>query len=93
MLTTVYYGTTVREARQAKKISQAELAKLTGVSQQDISDIENRKIRDINTYKVIRINKALDLDIVDTCINTIGYSEEDIEIARRVLSDIYGIER
>lgn len=92
MLTTGNYGTKVREARKAKKVSQAKLAQITGVSQQDISDIENNRIRDINTFKVIRINQALDLDIVETCINTTGYSAEDIKIARRVLSDIYGIE-
>ena len=90
MLVTVNYGNKVRETRKAKKVSQGKLAKLAGISQQDISDIEHNKNKNVNTDKILRINNVLNLDITD-CLDTDKYSDEEIKIARRLLKELYSI--
>ena len=88
MLVTVNYSNKVKETRKALKVSQGKLAKLAGISQQDISDIENGKNRNVNTDKIVRINKVLGLDITD-CLDIAKYSVDEIRIAKQILEELY----
>ena len=88
MLVTVNYSNKVRETRKALKVSQAQLAKMTGISQQDISDIENNKIKNINTDKIVKINFILGLNIAD-CLDTKNYNQAEIATAQKILEELF----
>lgn len=88
MLVTVNYSNKVKETRKALKVSQAQLAKMTGISQQDISDIENNKIKNINTDKIVKINFALGLNIAD-CLDTKNYNPSEIATAQKILEELF----
>jgi len=56
-------GEHIRQERKKRKMSQAKLAGLLGMSRTTISQIENETIRDIGIRKIIRILEILDLEL------------------------------
>lgn len=56
---------TLRAARKAAKLTQAQLAALSGVPQQLISRIERRDVRDPSHRAVMALARALELDPAD----------------------------
>ena len=88
MLVTVNYSNKVKETRKALKVSQAQLAKMAGVSQQDISDIENNKIKNINTDKIVKINFILGLHFSD-CLDNSKYNQAEIATAQKILEELF----
>lgn len=56
-------GRHIREERKRRRITQAQLAELLGMSRATISQIENGVIQDIGIRKVIRILEVLELEI------------------------------
>lgn len=55
-------GKSIRIIRKSKKLKQEDLAKLCGVNQNYISDIENGK-RNITMLKIFDIAEALNIDV------------------------------
>lgn len=56
-------GQNIREERKKRKLSQAQLANLLGMSRTTISQIENGVVQDIGIRKIIRILEILNLEI------------------------------
>lgn len=56
-------GQNIREERKKRKLSQAQLANLLGMSRTTISQIENGIVQDIGIRKIIRILEILNLEI------------------------------
>lgn len=56
-------GEKIREQRKRYKISQAELARKTGISRTSLSQIESGTITDIGIRKVIRILDYLGFEL------------------------------
>jgi transcriptional regulator with XRE-family HTH domain len=56
-------GEHIRQERKKRKLSQAKLAGLLGMSRTTISQIENGTIQDIGIRKIIRILEILDLEL------------------------------
>lgn len=55
----------LRQEREKKKLSQAELARLSGVKQQNISQIENGTIRNPGIKTLNTLAVALGCDLLD----------------------------
>lgn len=55
----------VREKRTERGLTQAELAKLSGVSQQNISLIENKQITNVGILTLEALSKALKCKVFD----------------------------
>ena len=53
-------GYRIRELREARKMSQTELAQKSGVSRGTISALENNIVRETTTKTLLKIAKALD---------------------------------
>lgn len=62
--TRVSVGHRVREWRLRREMSQADVARLTGITQASLSNYENGK-RDISVWVLIRIAEELDVSIED----------------------------
>lgn len=56
-------GKHIRNERKKRKMTQAALAKILGMSRTTIGQIENGNIQDIGVRKMIRILEVLDLEI------------------------------
>jgi transcriptional regulator with XRE-family HTH domain len=56
-------GKKIREVRKSRKISQAELGKILGMSRTTIGQIENGTVQDIGMRKVIRLLDHLGLEL------------------------------
>ena len=56
-------GAHIRKERKKRKMSQAELGGLLGMSRTTIGQIENGTIRDVGIRKLIRILEILDLEL------------------------------
>ena len=56
-------GQQIRQARKERKISQAELAKVLGMSRTTIGQIENGTVQEIGVRKLIRILEFLGLEL------------------------------
>lgn len=56
-------GTTIREARKSKNMTQAELAQAVGLSRYTIIQIETGKVSDIGIRKVLFILNTLALEM------------------------------
>ena len=56
-------GNHIRQERKKRKITQAQLAGLLGMSRSTISQIENGCVQDIGVRKLIRIMEILDLEL------------------------------
>lgn len=56
-------GERIRSERKQRKISQAALAELLGMSRSTISQIENGTVQEIGVRKLIRILEFLDLEL------------------------------
>lgn len=56
-------GSQIRAERKRRKLSQAELAKLLGMSRSTISQIENGTVQDVGVRKLIRILEVLGLEL------------------------------
>lgn len=56
-------GKHIREERKKRKMTQAHLANLLGMSRATISQIENGIVQDIGIRKILRILEILDLEI------------------------------
>jgi transcriptional regulator with XRE-family HTH domain len=56
-------GQNIRKERKKRKLSQAYLADLLGMSRATISQIENGVIQDIGIRKLLRILEVLDLEL------------------------------
>ena len=56
-------GEKIREARNSRKISQAELAKALGMSRTTIGQIENGSVQEIGVRKLIRLLEILGLEL------------------------------
>lgn len=56
-------GSSLREARKSRQLSQGELAKSLGMSRATISAIENGTVGEIGVRKVIALATALGLEL------------------------------
>lgn len=56
-------GKHIRQERKKRKLSQATLAKMLGMSRTTIGQIENGTIQDIGIRKLLRILETLDLEL------------------------------
>ncbi len=56
-------GKYIRQERKKRKMSQAKLAGLLGMSRTTIGQIENGTIQDIGIRKLLRILEVLDLEL------------------------------
>jgi transcriptional regulator with XRE-family HTH domain len=56
-------GQQIRSERKSRKMSQAVLAKLLGMSRSTISQIENGTVQEIGIRKLIRILDVLGLEL------------------------------
>ena len=56
-------GKYIRQERKKRKLSQARLGELLGMSRTTIGQIENGTIQDIGIRKLIRILEVLDLEL------------------------------
>lgn len=56
-------GKQIREGRKSRKISQAELAKVLGMSRTTIGQIENGLVQEIGVRKLIRLLEFLGLEL------------------------------
>ncbi len=56
-------GKHIRQERKKRKMSQAKLAGLLGMSRTTIGQIENGTIQDIGIRKLLRILEVLDLEL------------------------------
>jgi transcriptional regulator with XRE-family HTH domain len=56
-------GKRIREERKKRKMTQAHLANLLGMSRATISQIENGVVQDIGIRKLFRILEILDLEL------------------------------
>ena len=56
-------GATLRSARQARGLTQAELARLAGVGRTRLSQLENGSIGEIGVRKILRVCAVLGLEL------------------------------
>jgi transcriptional regulator with XRE-family HTH domain len=56
-------GKQIKKARKIRKVSQAELAKVLGMSRTTIGQIENGSIQEIGVRKLIRVLEFLGLEL------------------------------
>jgi transcriptional regulator with XRE-family HTH domain len=56
-------GKQIRETRKSRKISQAALAKILGMSRTTIGQIENGTVQEIGVRKLIRLLDFLGLEL------------------------------
>lgn len=56
-------GQHIRQERKQRKMSQATLASMLGMSRTTIGQIENGTIQDIGVRKLIRVLEVLDLEL------------------------------
>jgi len=56
-------GAKLREIRKAKRMSQEELEKASGISRQTIHNIENGKTNDVMNSTMTALAKALDTPV------------------------------
>ena len=56
-------GKHIRQERKKRKLSQAKLGELLGMSRTTIGQIENGTIQDVGVRKLIRILEILDLEL------------------------------
>lgn len=56
-------GQQIKQARKQRKLSQAELATMLGMSRTTIGQIENGTVQEIGVRKVIRILETLRLEL------------------------------
>ena len=61
--TNATFAERVRHALEVREMSQADLARLTGMSQAVISQIVNGKTKDPHFSRVVAIAKALDVSL------------------------------
>lgn len=59
----IKFGKKMREARESRGLSQKDIARLLGVSDAFISQVENGK-KKVNVDNLIKISKVLDLNIL-----------------------------
>ena len=64
-----HIGQIVRQSRREKRLSQGQLATLSGVSRARIAALETKRIGDITFGNLLRILHALDLDLRVTALN------------------------
>lgn len=64
----------IEEAREKKKISQRQLAKLTGYSHSTLNDIINGKIKKVDIDALRKIADALDISLVNM-LKASGYED------------------
>lgn len=57
--------TNLRPIRKKRKVTQTELARLTGLSRQYINQIENGKASNVSVNIALKIASALDVDVGD----------------------------
>jgi len=57
-------GKKIKEERKKRKMTQAQLASINGMSRTTISLIENGVVVDVGVRKLIRIMETLDLELV-----------------------------
>ena len=56
-------GLTLRSARQARQLTQDELARLAGISRSSLPQLENGSIGEIGICKVLRVCAVLGLEL------------------------------
>ena len=56
-------GKLIRRARKSRKMAQADLGKILGMSRTTIGQIENGTVQDIGVRKLIRLLEFLDLEL------------------------------
>jgi len=56
-------GTTLRSARQARGLTQDELARLAGIGRTSLSQLENGTIGEIGVRKILRVCAVLGLEL------------------------------
>lgn len=56
-------GKEIRKIRKDRKLSQAELAKVLGMSRTTVGQIENGTVQDIGVRKLVRILEFLGLEL------------------------------
>ncbi len=56
-------GKNIRRERKRRKLTQASLAELLGMSRTTIGQIENGSVQDIGVRKIIRILEVLGLEL------------------------------
>lgn len=65
------FGNDLTKIRENKRISQEELAFLSGISRRSISRIENGLIKEPSIDTLLKLSAVLDLDLVDLYIKDI----------------------
>jgi len=78
MLDLVDIGSRVRATRKAKRLTQVQLAEKSGVSRARIEALENARIAEIGIKHLLRILRALDLDLRVTEFNRSRPTLEDL---------------
>lgn len=71
-------GQIVRRARRTKRLSQDQLAQLSGVSRSRIAALEGDRISDITFGNLMNILHALDLDLRVAALNRQRPTLEDL---------------
>lgn len=69
----------IKNAREAKNISQRELSRQTGIDNNTISQIEKGERKKPNSLSLIKLSKALDLSL-EALMEASGYNADDIEM-------------
>ena len=65
------FGNNLTKIRENKKISQEDLAHLSGISRRSISRIENGLIKEPSIDTLLKLSASLDFDLVDMYIKDI----------------------
>jgi len=68
-------GDRIRRIREARDVTQVELAKTLGITQSNVSEME-RGVRGITTHQVVRLAKALRVSIDEILLGANGASEK-----------------
>jgi len=56
-------GSTIRQARKGKRLTQAQLAEMAGIARKTLSQIETGTVSDIGIRKVTRTLEVLGLEL------------------------------
>lgn len=85
-------GERIRRIRESRDITQTKLAKILGVTQSNVSEME-RAVRGITTHQVVRLAKALRVSIDEILIGGNGTREETPLSRLKLLRRIQRIEK
>jgi transcriptional regulator with XRE-family HTH domain len=85
-------GLRIRRIREARDVTQVALARILGVTQSNVSEME-RGVRGITTHQVVRLAKALKVSIDEILVGGNGTAEKTPLGTLKLLRRVQRIER